>query len=540
MFNFECRRTVNVHLNNLCGVESYMTETKKSLAVQRVWQADLENGMFQNPILHADYSDPDVIRVGKDYYMVSSSFHMSPCLPILHSTDLVNWKIINHVAETLPFESYDKPRHGEGVWAPSLRYHNEKFWVFFGAPDEGIFMSTADDPAGEWTPLHLVKKVKGWIDTCPFWDDDGQAYLVSAFAKSRIGFKSILHISRMKPEGTALLDDGVHVFDGHENHPTIEGPKLYKRNGYYYIFAPAGGVATGWQTILRSKNIFGPYEDKIVLHQGNTNINGPHQGGWVETETGESWFLHFQDKGAYGRIVHLQPMDWENDWPVMGQNQNKDGVGEPVLQWKKPGTLVDSEINVPDMSDDFSANQLGLQWQWQANLKSHGYELKDGLLRLHAIGHPGETNLYNFPNIMTQKFPAETFKVTTKLRVAPESEQDQGGLLILGRQYASIAIKQTGEQLGVFYLTGDEEKLQSEVYVGKLGGNELYLHVEVKEGAMCSFSYSEDGVTYKKIEDGFEATPGKWVGAQIGIYCCNSEHEFSKGYVDFDYFTVHK
>src|SRR5690606_25861457 len=266
---------------------------------QNVWQADLENGLYQNPILHADYSDPDVIRVGKDYYMVSSSFHMSPCLPVLHSTDLVNWKIINHVADKLPFESYDKPRHGDGVWAPSLRYHDGKFWVFFGAPDEGIFMSTAEEPAGEWTPLHLVKKTKGWIDTCPFWDDDGQAYLVSAFARSRIGFKSILHISRMKPDGTELLDEGIHVFDGNENHPTIEGPKLYKRNGYYYIFAPAGGVATGWQTILRSKNIFGPYEDKIVLHQGNSKINGPHQGGWVDTETGESWFLHFQDKGAY-------------------------------------------------------------------------------------------------------------------------------------------------------------------------------------------------------------------------------------------------
>ncbi len=517
----------------------YMKEAKKSVADRNVWQADLENGFYQNPILHADYSDPDVVRVGKDYYMVSSSFHMSPCLPVLHSTDLVNWKIINHVAQTLPYASYDKPRHGEGVWAPSIRYHDGKFWVFFSAPDEGIFMSTAVDPAGEWTPLHLVKEVKGWIDPCPFWDDDGQAYLVNAFAKSRTGFKSILHVSRMKPDGTELLDEGVHVFDGIQHHPTIEGPKFYKRNGYYYIFAPAGGVATGWQTILRSRNIFGPYEDKIVLHQGNTNINGPHQGGWVETETGESWFLHFQDKEAYGRIVHLQPMHWENDWPVMGQNQNNAGIGEPVIQWEKPKAQVSSEVVVPDMSDDFTSDTLGLQWQWQANRQSHWYKLKDQTLRLYAVGHSGETNLYHIPNVMTQKFPAETFKVTTKLTFSPESSEDHSGLLVLGEQYASIEVRKLENQLGVFYVTGDEKELQNVKCIGKIKGNELFLHVEVNEGAICRFSFSEDGISFAQAEDIFKATPGKWVGAQIGIYCYNGNRENSKGYADFDYFSVH-
>jgi len=507
---------------------------------QNVWQADLENGLYQNPILHADYSDPDVIRVGKDYYMVSSSFHMSPCLPVLHSTDLVNWKIINHVAEFLPYESYDKPRHGDGVWAPSIRYHNGMFWVFFGAPDEGIFMSTAIDPAGEWTPLHLVKKTTGWIDTCPFWDDDGQAYLVSAFAKSRIGFKSILHISRMDSDGTKTLDEGVHVFDGRAHHPTIEGPKLYKRNGYYYIFAPAGGVATGWQTILRSKNIFGPYEDKIVLHQGTTNINGPHQGAWVETETGESWFLHFQDKGAYGRVVHLQPMNWEDDWPVIGHNQNAEGVGEPVIKWKKPETLVPSGIRVPNMSDNFSSEKLGHQWQWQANYKKEWYELKNQKLKLHAINQFGVGNLYHIPNILTQKFPAETFNVQTKLSLVPEMEKDCAGLLILGKEYATLQVRKQESSLGIFYVTGNEEKVQNITWIGTISGDELFLRVEVKKGAICQFSYSVDGINFTKIEKEFKATIGKWVGAQMGIYCSNMESRNSKGYAEFNYFLVHK
>ncbi|MCC3355449.1 hypothetical protein [Bacillus sp. REN16] len=223
----------------------------------------------------------------------------------------------------------------------------------------------------------------------------------------------------------------------------------------------------------------------------------------------------------------------------MGHNHNDKGIGEPVLQWKKPKSKISSEIIVPDMSDDFGSNQLGLQWQWQANRKSHWYELTGQILRLHAIGHPGETNLYHIPNIMTQKFPAETFNVTTKLRITPESEYDQTGLVILGRQYASIKIKQVDKRLGVFYITGDEEKLQDEVLVGYLNGNDLSLSIEVKKGAICSFSYSEDGVNFVKANKIFEAVPGKWVGAQIGIYCYNSEHENSKGYAEFDYFSVH-
>ena len=222
------------------------------------------------------------------------------------------------------------------MWAPAIRYHNAAFYIFYADPDYGIYMTKSKDPAGPWSEPLLIKAAKGWIDPCPFWDDDGKAYLVSAFARSRSGIKSVLIVSRMNEEGTKLLDDGVIVFDGHEKDPTVEGPKFYKRNGYYYILAPAGGVESGWQLALRSKNIYGPYERRIVLAQGKTKINGPHQGGWVETQTGESWFIHFQDKGAYGRVVHLQPMKWVNDWPIMGVDLDNDGSGEPVLTHRKP------------------------------------------------------------------------------------------------------------------------------------------------------------------------------------------------------------
>ena len=300
-------------------------------SVSKVWVADNRDGTYRNPILHADYSDPDVTRVGDDFYLVASSFNAAPGLPILHSRDLVNWTIIGHaLSRQPPFDVFSKPQHGNGDWAPAIRYHNETFYIFYPDPDYGIYMVKAKDPAGPWSEPLLIKAAKGWIDPYPFWDNDGRAYLVSAFARSRSGIKSILVVSRMNDEGTKLLDDGVLVFDGHEQDLTVEGPKLYKRNGYYYISAPAGGVESGWQLALRSKNIYGPYERRVVLAQGKTNINGPHQGAWVETQSGESWFIHFHDKGAYGRVVHLQPMKWASDWPVMGAG------GEPVLTHRKP------------------------------------------------------------------------------------------------------------------------------------------------------------------------------------------------------------
>jgi beta-xylosidase len=208
------------------------------MEVMFMWLADLGNGNYRNPILYADYSDPDAIRVGEDYFMVASSFSNSPALPILHSKDLVNWKVVNYCLKHIPEFRYNNPLHGCGVWAPSIRYHEGTYYVCFPMPDEGIYMTTTKDPFGEWSEPVNIRPGAGWIDPCPFWDDDGNAYLVAGVAKSRIGYKSVLHIVRMRPDGMGIFGDEVKIFDGNENDQiTIEGPKMYKRNGYYYIFA---------------------------------------------------------------------------------------------------------------------------------------------------------------------------------------------------------------------------------------------------------------------------------------------------------------
>ncbi|HEY8226511.1 MAG TPA: glycoside hydrolase 43 family protein [Pyrinomonadaceae bacterium] len=513
--------------------------------VSKVWVADNGDGTYKNPIIHADYSDPDVIRVRDDYYLVASSFNCAPGLPILHSKDLVNWTIIGHVFKRQPpHDVFSKPQHGNGVWAPAIRYHDDQFFVFYPDPDRGMYMVKAKDPVGPWSDPVLVKEAKGWIDPCPLWDSDGQAYLVNAMAASRSGIKSVLIISRMNADGTKLLDDGAIVFDGHDRHPTVEGPKLYKRNGYYYISAPAGGVESGWQLVLRSRNIYGPYEAKVVLAQGNTPVNGPHQGGWVDTQTGEFWFIHFQDKGPYGRVVHLQPMRWVDDWPIMGVDPDGDGTGEPVLTYKKPNIGRSWPTLSPADSDEFNNNALGLQWQWQANPGSNWLFPADGLgfIRMFTVPLPDDfKNFWDVPNILMQKFPAPEFTVTTKVTFSPRTDEDKTGLIVMGLDYAYISVKKKGDGLLVSQTTckdAEHQSAEKENAATSVANKTLYLRVTVTKNALCSFSYSIDGTRFLSVGEQFTARQGKWIGAKVGIFAVARGQTREAGYADFDWFRV--
>lgn len=516
-------------------------------AQSSVWIADIGNGTYKNPILHADYSDPDAIRVGDDYYMTASSFDAVPGLPILHSKDLVNWTLIGHALKRQPpFEHFSKTQHGNGVWAPSIRYHNNEFYIYYPDPDFGIYVTRAKDPKGLWSDPLLIEAGKGLIDPCPLFDDDGKNYLVYAYAGSRAGIKSVIAVKQLNAEGDKTLDEGRIVYDGHELDPTIEGPKFYKRNGYYYIFAPAGGVATGWQLVLRSKNVYGPYERKVVMDQGKTNINGPHQGAWVDTQTGEDWFIHFQDKETYGRVVHLQPMKWVNDWPVIGIDKDGDGKGEPVLVNKKPNVGKTYPIVTPAESDEFNTSDLGLQWQWQANPKATWAFMNTakGTIRLYSAKIPDDAkNLWNVPNILMQKFPAEEFNVITKITLTPNAklENEKVGFVVMGLSYAALTLKSTKEGIQLLHTVcknADNGNPETENVLTKLEGSTVYFRVAVAKGGICSFSYSTDGKKFIKAGDPFTAEPGKWIGAKVGLYCTRTEQTNDSGFADVDWFRV--
>lgn len=509
-----------------------------SWAVAQPWNPDLGNGRYKNPIIFADYSDPDVIRVGDDFYMVASSFNCMPGIPVLHSNDLVNWKIISHVYNKLPLEKYDKPAHGEGSWAPSIRFHNGLFYVYFCTPHDGLFVATAKNPAGKWDLKHIVK-VEMWEDPCPFWDDDGNAYLVRGKLRA-----DILYLHRMSNDGKKILDNGTMIFHDTTKQPTIEGPKFLKKDEYYYIFAPAGGVATGWQSVLRSKNIYGPYEDKIVLHKGSTEINGPHQGGIVELKSGEWWFVHFQDRNAYGRIVHLQPVVWNGGWPYMGTDSNNDGIGEPVMEWQKPNVGKTYPVVIPQTSDEFNAEKLGLQWQWHANPKKEWYSLNNssGKLRLFSVKNITQNgNFWFVPNLLLQKFPAPSFSATTKITFHPEHLNERSGLVVIGREWAYLAMAKTEKGLQVGMYTGtydrhnDATKKVDSINVAQ---NTCYLKVDVDTQAVCTFSYSVTGKDFQPLGKKFTAVKGMWIGAKVGLFNVNPNMAESKGYADFDWFRI--
>jgi beta-xylosidase len=509
----------------------------------QVWVPDNGNGTYKNPVIHADYSDPDAIRVGNDFYLTASSFNHAPGLPILHSKDLVNWQLVAHALSLqTPVAHFNKVQHGGGVWAPAIRYHNNEFLIYYPDPDFGIYVIKAKNIKGPWSLPKLVISGKGLIDPCPFWDDDGNCYLAHAYAGSRAGIKSILVVRAMNKQGDTANANAVMVYDGHEADPTIEGPKLYKRHGYYYIFAPAGGVSTGWQVVLRSKNIYGPYERRVVMQQGNTTINGPHQGAWVNTVNGEDWFLHFQDKDAYGRVVHLQPMQWKNGWPVIGSDADGDGIGEPVLTYKKPFTAAAITIQVPATTDEFNTASLGLQWQWQANpQETFGYTTANGFLRMFAALTDSNALLWSYPQLLTQKFSAPAFTATAKCSFYPKTVGEKFGLAVLGLDYAALAIekKADGNYLQIISCTDAEKAKQETVQDGeKLNSTDIYLRVKVSNNAQYSFEYSTDDKQYIAIGKTYAAKPGKWIGATLGLFCSRVQKINDAGYVNIDWFRI--
>lgn len=547
-----------------------------------------EAGRYVNPVLHLDYSDPDVCRVGGDYYLTASSFNCMPGLPILHSRDLVHWKQIGYA-----LSSYPAVGHGEGVWAPSIRWHDGWFRIFCGDPDRGIFMVRSRKPQGPWSEPVWVVEAKGFIDPCPFWDDDGRAWLVHGCAGSRAGLKSVLFLAPLNDDATAVTGPSRIIYDGHLAQPTIEGPKVYKRDGWYYIFAPAGGVATGWQTVLRSRSLEGPYEEKIVMAAAPGTVNGPHQGAWVDTPGGGDWFLHFQDKGAYGRIVHLQPLEWREDgWPLIGEDPDGDGVGQPVNSWTLP------RASTPASAECFSPYGLPLDWQFTAVPSPYWYCALPGEgFRLYSVygggfGEAGSAGLWDCGNLLARKFPAESFTVEASLafmpnpRLAPGAEK--AGFVVMGNSYAGLQLETRGDCVALQYVECDGASrggVETVVELCLLPGDEvrvehgreslnvppvhylpyrrasLMIRLEVVpvwdgEAApaasaggssdagcrvpdpLCRFSYSLDGSTWIPVSKTFIAQPELWIGARFGFYCIRNITKNDSGWLDVSSVTV--
>ena len=524
-----------------------------------VWSPDNGDGTYTNPVINADYSDPDVCvgPSGEDYYLTASSFQCIPGLPILHSKDLVNWEIVGYALTEL-YEGYDnlkahfnKPQHGNGVWAPSIRYHNGEYYIYWGDPDFGVFMVKTKDPAGKWEKPVCVISGQGYIDTTPLWDEDGRCYLVNGWANSRSKFASVLTVRELSADGTRAIGQPVIVFDGNgtENR-TCEGPKFYKRDGWYWIMCPAGGVPTGFQLAMRSKSPYGPYEHKIVLAQGKTAINGPHQGAWVHTKYNEDWFLHFQDKEAYGRVVHLQPVDWSTGWPIMGHK------GEPVVTHKKPQSSSNVIVN-PVESDEFDTPTMGKQWQWHANYdEKFGMPTAFGTFRIYTYKlSENWKSFWEIPNLLLQKTPADKFTVTTKLCMTSKADGQFGGLVMMGLNYSALVVRRMGDQFQLVQMTcmaADKGKQQTEEVLATLAPTaadkiaykpgiheDIYLRLYV-DNSKLRFAYSLNGKKFKDCGTEFQMKEGKWIGAKFGFVAAETNAKADRGWVEADWIRITK
>jgi len=540
----------------------------------QVWSPDNGDGTFTNPVINADYSDPDVCvgPSGEDYYMTASSFQCTPGLPILHSKDLVNWEIVGYALKNLyegdckMLEHFSTPQHGAGVWAPSIRYHNGQYYIYWGDPDFGAYMvkTKNGDPAGEWENPVCVIRGKGYIDTTPLWDDNGRCYLVNGWANSRSKYASVLTVREMSADGTKAIGQPVIVFDGNgtENR-TCEGPKFYKRDGWYWIMCPAGGVPEGFQLAMRSKSPFGPYEHKIVLQQGKTNINGPHQGAWVHTKYGEDWFLHFQDKEAYGRVMHLNPVDWSTGWPIMGKK------GQPVTTYKKPKNSSSVVVN-PVESDEFDGIEIGKQWQWHANYdEKFGVPTAFGTMRIYTYKlSDGWKNFWEVPNMLLQKTPADEFTVTTKVRFTSKADGQLGGLIMMGHNYQALVVKRVGKEFQLLVIScksADKGTAQQEELIATLKPTaedkidykpgiheDIYLRLNVSlpdkdklknvggfaGKPQVTFAYSLDGKKFTPAGGSYEMRQGKWIGAKFGYISVETNPKADRGWIDADWIRV--
>jgi beta-xylosidase len=504
---------------------------------------------YHNPILYADYSDPDVVRVGADFYLIASSFHFSPGIPVLRSHDLVHWSSVGHVLARLDFDpGYDLPgpldfddatersrlnyalgyRYAAGVWAPAIRAHAGRLYVYFVTPTEGIFMTSAPRAAGPWeAPVKVIAQA-GLEDPCPFWDDDGRAYLVH----SRVGAGPLI-LHRMAPDGKRVLDEGKIVVADSVHLPTLEGPKLYKRNGYYYIFAPFGGVETGSQAVLRSRNIDGPYDFRVALSKGTTEVQGPHQGGYVETPSGEGWFVHFNSTGAYGRIVYLEPVAWEDGWPIIGERSAGAATGQPVRSHALPNVGRTFPAVHPRTSDEFTARTLGPQWEWNHNPLAAHWSLTErpGFLRLKALP---AANLVSARNTLTQALQQRSVQITTRLSVGAMADGQRAGLAMFGRRPSWIGVVQSEGARRVTFAEGGVESAGP-----SLGTESVLLRMQVDD-AQAQYSYSLDaGKTFTALGSRARMFFSWWKAARPALFTYNNDASAPHGGIaDFDWVRV--
>ena len=492
----------------------------------QVW-GDMGDGTYCNPVVPGDYSDIDCIRVGSDYYAISSTFQYSPGMVILHSKDLVNWSIVGHaindLTEVSPELNWDRMnRYARGVWAGAIRYHDGKFWVYFGTPDEGYFMTTAKNPAGPWEPLYCLKNESGWDDCCPFWDDDGQAYFVG----TRFADNYKTYIWKMSSDGRMLIEDTRTLINEGAGR---EASKLYKINGWYYHFFSE--VLNGTRVVMmqRSRSIMGPYTERRQLTDSNREWKEPNQGGLIENESGDWFFLTHHGSGDWaGRCMSLLPVTWFDGWPIMGRTASGE-PGKMVLTGTKP--VQGYPVMTPQSSDDFSVPVLSPQWEWNYQPRKEMWSLTErpGCLRLKAFTPLRTDDLMTAGNTLTQRsFRTPENVVIAKFDLSGMADGQKAGLCHFAKNHSALGVVQEGSVRRI------EFRENGSLTQGPVTEqNLLWIKSSWGLDGKSQYAYSLDGDKFVPFGNVYQLSWGYYRGDRIGLYCFNIKED--AGYVDVDF-----
>jgi beta-xylosidase len=500
---------------------------------------DQGDGTYVNPVLPGDYSDLDAIRVGNDYYAISSTMQFSPGMVVLHSVDLINWKIIGHVVNDISVISkelnWDRMNcYGRGVWAGSIRYYNNRYWVYFGTPDDGYFMSSAAHPAGPWEPLHQVWKVEGWNDCCSFRDDDGQLYLIGTqFAHDPATNRRYnIHLFKMTPDGRSLIPESDTILYQAKG---SEANKLYKINGMYYHYFSE--VRSEGRVIMmrRSTHLYGNWETRQLNTVNPVTDKEPNQGGLLEVAPGKWCFLTHHGTGSWeGRVASLLPVNWIDGWPVIGE-PGSDGLGRMVWSGRKPVTRKNN-FRI-ETNDEFNTGKLIRSWEWNYQPRSGFWSLthRKGHLRLYAFQpvRPAESGniILRAGNTLTQRIMrTRSNSATIKLDLKGMAEGQHAGLTHFSTSsHSSLGVEQKNGKNYLVYTCNDEK-----TNLFELNTTTLWLRSSWDVKGINTYLYSLDGKTFVPLEKFTQLTWGSYRGDRIGIYNYNILKE--AGFVDVDYF----
>jgi beta-xylosidase len=539
---------------------------------------DLGNGRYRNMILPADYSDPDVLRVGKDYYLISSTFQFSPGIVILHSRDLVNWKTIGSVIKDLPSQLKDQrfnytvmDHYSKGIYAASIRYHDHKFWVYFTTYNGGgIYVATAKKISGPWS-VQLMKDKNGvelfglnWDDNCPFWDDDGKAYMIASNPQKN--WFPILF--QMSPDGTRLLDGDINkmkikTLDQTDRGTNIlpdatwgEGNKIFKKDGYYYLYHNEcfGKDFDRRAVMIRSKNLYGTKPDGspgkpgdpgiydispqgtqtyVMVHPDSTG-GRLDQGAILDTPEGNKWYFLTHQGGGYenGRPIALLPLTWVDGWPMAGIDYNHDTIAEPVWEAEKP--IQGQKKTFPQGSDEFNNNDLDPQWMWNYQPRANMWSLKErpGFLRLKAFKPLVENVFFKAGNTLCQRYvKSNNVQIDIQIDISGMAVGEEAGFSHFngGKDYCTLGIKMNST--GKFIIYNHNGDIQN----GELiSSSILWMRSEIDEHFINTYSYSTDGIKFKTFGGRYNLKWGGFRGDHIGIYNFNNQSE--SGHVDINWF----